>query len=120
MDDFIKIGSSQFALNVACVLEEPAKFSHFLRLKVTDLRNMLIFLIIMGNAARSSNIIEMTLQHVNEAVESDKFVSNDSAMVLVSDIYKTSMIYGEKLMLLPKDIFKQLKTYISVRKFSNH
>ncbi|XP_066910205.1 uncharacterized protein [Clytia hemisphaerica] len=43
MDDFIKIGSSDFALNVACVLEEPEKFPEFNNLKVTDLRNMYVF-----------------------------------------------------------------------------
>ena len=70
MDDFIKIGSLNFTLNVAIVLEEPEEFPEFPRLKVTDLRNMLKFLIVMGNAAHSSNIIEMTLQHIKEAKES--------------------------------------------------
>ena len=50
----------------------------------------------------------MTVKHVVEAQKDDEF----EAMVIKSPKYKTSMLYGAKLMVLPLDIYKLLRMYI--------
>uniref|UniRef100_A0A7M6DR57 Tyr recombinase domain-containing protein n=1 Tax=Clytia hemisphaerica TaxID=252671 RepID=A0A7M6DR57_9CNID len=110
MDDFIDIGNSKHAVAVGNLLDNPGEVCK--SISVTDLRNLLIFLIVMINAARSSNISEMTLEQLNNAVESDEYISNLPGMVVRSDLYKTSHIYGEKLLLLPKDVFRQIQNYV--------
>lgn len=72
MDDFIDIGNSKHAVAVGNLLDNPGEVCK--SINVTDLRNLLIFLIVMVNAARSSNISEMTLEQLNNAVESDEYI----------------------------------------------
>ena len=52
----------------------------------------------------------MTVQHVLDAKDDEEF----EAMVIKSVKYKTSMLYGAKLMVVPKDIHQLLKMYINV------
>ena len=69
----------------------------------------MMVMIVLCNAARASNIFNITLAHVL-AAEAD--AEYKGAMVLRSKKYKTSMLYGTKLLLLGKDIFVYLNKYI--------
>lgn len=68
---------------------------------------------LQGNAARSSNIQEITLEHIDNAKSSKEYITNGtSAMVVASEKYKTSLIYGEKLLVIPGDVWVLLMNYI--------
>ena len=66
-------------------------------------------MIALINAARASNIFNITLNHVNLATEDQEF---KGAMIFRSPKYKTSMLYGTKLLLVPNDLYNFLKKYI--------
>ena len=68
--------------------------------------------IFKGNAIRPSNIVNMNLQHVDEAVSAAELTINAKAMVMKSEIYKTSIIYGDKLIVIPSDVWVQLGNYV--------
>lgn len=110
-EDFLFIGNSDWAVKIAKLLDAPREHTINKHL-ACECRNFIIFLICQGNATRSSNIINMTLQHVNEAKTSKEFDSNAPAMIMKSDIYKTSIIYGDKLIVVPSDVFLQIQNYI--------
>uniref|UniRef100_A0A7M5UPK2 Uncharacterized protein n=2 Tax=Clytia hemisphaerica TaxID=252671 RepID=A0A7M5UPK2_9CNID len=113
MDDFIRIGSSDHAIAMEKILNDPDSSEIKLTRSIAiQCRDLLIFLICQGNAARSSNICEMTIADFEEAKEASEYTSNKNAMVMVSDLYKTSMIYGAKLIILPGDIFLEMRNYI--------
>ena len=61
------------------------------------------------NGLRSSNIIELRVADVEEAEKSEEY---PGYMVFRNSLYKTSTIYGEKVIVLPDNIFKHLKFYI--------
>ena len=77
-----------------------------------DIRNYLMVEICLGNATRCSNLRELRVSHFLQAVSSQL----PNAMEINSDIYKTSLIYGRKIIHLPMEIFEELQTFIrSVR-----
>ncbi|XP_066921309.1 uncharacterized protein [Clytia hemisphaerica] len=110
-EDFIKIGSSPWAVKTAEILNDPQK-AELNKNVACDCLNLLIFLICQGNATRSSNIVNMSLEHMDEAQTASEYESNNPAMILKSELYKTSIIYGDKLIVLPNDLFSQLTNYI--------
>uniref|UniRef100_A0A7M5XG57 Uncharacterized protein n=1 Tax=Clytia hemisphaerica TaxID=252671 RepID=A0A7M5XG57_9CNID len=106
-------GNTDYVVNLGKLLNDPSSVDKRLTpFLVSECRNLLIFIICQGNAARSSNKAEMTLQHIDEAVKSSDYVSNGYAMVVKSEKYKTSLIYGEKLLVIPNAVFHQIKMYI--------
>lgn len=64
----------------------------------------------MINAARSSNIIFMTLHDVKQATTDDEYVN---ARIIRSTRYKTSMLYGVKILALYEATYNHLMTYVS-------
>lgn len=62
----------------------------------------------MGNAARSSNLSNITLYDLGE-VTTEKDYNN--AKCIRSEHYKTSLLYGDKLLLFPDYLFKQIQIY---------
>ena len=74
-----------------------------------DSRDYFMLQIAFQNACRSSNMLNMTLADVENALPDEKFLG---AMVLRNKKYKTSMLYGDKIIVIPKDIFDLLKKYI--------
>ena len=51
----------------------------------------------------------MTIQHVYDAIEDPEFVG---AMTIKSDKYKTSILYGTKIMVIPTDLYAMICMYI--------
>lgn len=76
--------------------------------KLTDIRNYLLVNLSVTNAARASNLINITIQHVEDA----KFNEEFGAFTFKSSKYKTSMIYGSKEMVVPEDLFKSIQIYV--------
>ena len=62
----------------------------------------------MGNAVRASNLINMNMKEFNEAAPESEY----NAICLKSMNYKTSLLYGEKMILLPNDLHKIMKFFI--------
>ena len=60
------------------------------------------------NGLRSSNIIELRVEDVDDAEE---LVNYPGYFIFTKSRYKTSTIYGEKVIVLPKNLFSHLKLY---------
>ena len=73
-----------------------------------NVRDYLISKIYIMNGLRSSNIIELRVEDVNDAEES---VTYPGYFTFTNSSYKTSTIYGEKFFVLPKNLFSDLKLY---------
>ena len=73
-----------------------------------NVRDYLISKIYIMNGLRSSNIIELRVEDVNDAEES---VTYPGYFTFTNSSYKTSTIYGEKFLVLPKNLFSDLKLY---------
>ena len=58
---------------------------------------------------RSSNSCNITIEDVKLATEMEEF---PNAKAIVSSKYKTSMLYGKKMMVLANDIFALLELYV--------
>ena len=71
-------------------------------------RNYLIVMLTLANATRASNIINITLTDVMQAKADEEYFN---AMVMSSPYYKTSMLYGEKKLVISRDIYKQILAY---------
>ena len=76
--------------------------------EVIAARNVLLVLVAVLNAARSSNLCNITLKEFNNAYDDKEYKSK----VMKNANYKTSLIYGGKLIVLNKDIHTLLKQYI--------
>ncbi|XP_065656600.1 uncharacterized protein LOC136081998 [Hydra vulgaris] len=74
-----------------------------------QVRDYLIANICIMNGLRASNIIELRTQDVFDATTNPEY---PGYKVFVNSTYKTSTIYGEKVIALPLDIFKHLEFYI--------
>ncbi|XP_066934202.1 uncharacterized protein [Clytia hemisphaerica] len=71
-------------------------------------RNHLMVIITVGNAARASNLINLSVEDVENAVREEEF----DAFAIASINYKTSLLYGIKKLLLGNDLLQQLKNFI--------
>ena len=74
-----------------------------------QVRDYLIAHTCIMNGLRSSNIIELRVQDVIDATTNADYPGYN---VFVNSTYKTSTIYGEKLIALPSNIFKHLQYYM--------
>ena len=65
-------------------------------------RNFIMYMITTANACRSSNIVNITLHDIQEATTDENFIG---AKVIKSRRYKTSMLYGTKIILLSEAVY---------------
>lgn len=104
--DCIALGTSStvkkivFDINGADAVTAP----HYTVEQCTACRNYLIFMLCVTNATRASNIINMTVQNLAEAVHDNEF----DALVIASPKYKTSMLYGRKAIVVCEELYGQL------------
>ena len=106
-----KYGEASEIKEVNNILDGKVKLSPKKREKlnqVTRSRNHLMLVTCLINATRSSNLANMTLYDVENATLDTSY----NAFCVRSENYKTSLLYGDKLMLFPNDIFLQLQFYI--------
>ena len=74
-----------------------------------DTRDFLMFMISIGNGLRSSNLLNLTIFDFNRAIEDPDF---KRAKILQNKIYKTSIFYGTKFIVLEYDLHEMLTIYI--------
>ena len=110
--DIRKYGDSNHLIKVTKLFESlgnNGEEQHISLYDATDLRNYLMVVLALVNCLRASNLINITLYDVENAVK-DKTVSE--AYLIRNKKYKVSIIYGAKLLMLSKDTYKQLQSYI--------
>jgi len=73
-------------------------------------RNHLMVMLAFGNAARASNLINITLADVDNATKEIDF----DAWSFSSCNYKTSLLYGEKKMYLAEDLMEEVMNHSCV------
>ena len=66
-------------------------------------------IIALGNALRASNIINLTFYEFEAAVPEPDY---ENGMSFRSANYKTSLLYGEKIILLPKECYQRMKFFV--------
>ena len=111
--DFIRYGESTHVQGVRQFLQkimekELTVSSEDWRMCV-DSRNYLMVMLALANGLRTSNLMNMTVQHVNDATGHDVL---PNVKIIKSRDYKTVMLYGEKWIVTANDMFQQLRTYI--------
>ena len=75
-----------------------------------DIRNYIMGELVLGNATCSSNIIEFWVDDFHNAVQSEL----PNAMEISSDKYKTTIIYGRKILHFPLETFSEFETHLTV------
>ena len=111
----IRYGRSNYVQSIVKKLNStPEKYTTRFAQQVRD---VIICQMCIMNGLRASNIIELRLQDVDDAQPAEGF---PGYMSLTNSQYKTSTIYGEKLIVLPDCTFQHLKLYRkTIRKFLN-
>ena len=74
-----------------------------------ECRNYLMFMLCVTNALRASNLINMTISDMTNAVYDKEF----DATVIKSLKYKTSMLYGQKSIVCSEEIYGQLQKFVT-------
>ena len=103
-------GTSKLITEVVNVLDTVNAKNHrnFDLNDAVNARNHLLVMITFGNAARASNLINMTVDDFNAATKESEY----NAWCMTSVNYKTSLLYGEKKMLISEDMYIQFKNYL--------
>jgi len=101
-------GDSDHVRSLINILNTAYAKGKVLKKHAIDIRNFLMLLVSFGNAARASNIINITLEDFDNAQEEPEY----HAMSIRSVNYKTSLLYGEKMLLFGKDLFFHIETYV--------
>ena len=73
-----------------------------------QVRDYIIVNLCIMNGLRSSNIIELRVEDVMEATSAE---GNPGYTSMINSKYKTSTIYGEKVIVMPNTLFDQLCIY---------
>ena len=105
VEGFQRYESSDFVKNIIGLFNKLDKDSEEAMTTLQDaidVRDHLILTVTFINALRASNIINITLKEVEAANKHDEF-----------DKYKTSLIYGAKVVLIPSLIYHHVKLYIN-------
>jgi len=68
---------------------------------MVDMRNYLLVILTITNAARASNLMNITTDDVLSATKHEEV----AGWVFKSTHYKTSIIYGTKCMVVPDDLY---------------
>ncbi|XP_057302645.1 uncharacterized protein LOC130636789 isoform X2 [Hydractinia symbiolongicarpus] len=105
----IKYGRSNFVQGLVKSIERVAKSEKPTKRFCQQVRDYLITNLCIMNGLRSSNLIELRVSDVQEAHTSEEY---PGYMVFTNSRYKTSTIYGEKVIVLPKNVFEHLKYYV--------
>ncbi|XP_057295982.1 uncharacterized protein LOC130624937 isoform X1 [Hydractinia symbiolongicarpus] len=111
VEHMIKYGRSPFTQDIVAKLNNystrgKSKYTIGFCLKVRDyvMTNICIM-----NGLRASNLIELLVSDVKEASRHDDYPGH---WVIINSNYKTSTIYGEKVIAIPDAIFNHLKIYM--------
>lgn len=103
-------GNSSVARNILSNLNEIRHTTQdqYSTEQAIECRNYLMFMLCVTNALRASNLINITLADVANAKHDEEF----NAMVISSSKYKTSMLYGKKMIVCSQPLYKQLTKFM--------
>ena len=73
-----------------------------------NVRDHLMLMLTFINALRASNLINITLREVQSATQHQEL----DALVFKNNKYKTSLIYGAKIILVPTLTYKHIQLYV--------
>ncbi|XP_065678320.1 uncharacterized protein LOC136093608 [Hydra vulgaris] len=104
---FLTYENSEHIVQVKKILNSTVSKPTFQ--EAIDIRDYLMVLICFWNATRSSNLINMTIQDFEDAYQDPEY---PGAVIFRSDRYKTSMIYGTKIIVVDKELQQFLTTYV--------
>ena len=90
------------------ILDNPETFILFH--EALDIRNYLVVNICIVNCLRASNLINMTIHDFRQAKRDNKI---QGAYRSYNNKYKTSLLYGEKVILVSDSLYNQMKMYIT-------
>ena len=79
------------------------------KLEVIDVRDYLMIMICLMNATRASNLINMTVGDVEKAYQDESY---PNAFCILSTRYKTSMLYGAKIIVVDQPLKTELEIFI--------
>ena len=79
------------------------------KLDAVDARDYLLVMICMFNATRASNLINMMCSDVKSMVQDDTF---PDAWCFKSDRYKTSLLYGTKVIIVDEPLKHELEKFV--------
>ena len=77
--------------------------------KAIDIRDYLMLNLCVTNCLRSSNLINITLDDFNKAKKHGEI---QNAYTFTTKKYKTSLIYGSKVMLVSAAVSEQLEIFV--------
>ena len=104
---FIAYGRSKHVQKLIWSSKKPSQFVR--KSKAIQMRDYLITTLVIGNGLRASNVINLTIKDIKEAVDDPQY---EGHKVITNSLYKTSTIYGEKFIVIPNDTFRQINFYI--------
>ena len=110
-EDFQKYGSSDYVKDIIELLnkvDKDGEEAHISLKDAIDVRDHLILTLTFITTLRASNIINITLNEVQAAKKHDEF----EAFVFKNNKYKTSLIYREKITLVPALTYHHIKLYL--------
>ena len=105
----IAYGRSTFVQKLIKSINDLSESSKSTKRFAVKVRDYLMTDCCLMNGLRASNLIELRLQDVKEATKHPDYPGH---WVIVNSTYKTSTIYGEKLIAVPNIVFGHLKKYI--------
>ena len=108
-DHMIRYGRSRHVQGLIKVFRSFSNTSKVSLRCATDARDYLMVEIALMNGLRASNLIQL---HLKDAENAYGHKDYPGQMVIENSKYKTSSIYGEKLIVLPQALYQQLQKYI--------
>ena len=111
-EQFQKYGNSKHVKDInelLYLLEHSSKTVIINKQKAIEVRDYLMVSLTYFNCLRASNLMTITIEDVRKIIPHNEI---DGAHVLKNDKYKTSMLYGAKIILLSETHLQQIKLYI--------
>lgn len=111
-NEFQQYGCSDHVIHVCKqlqeVMDDPETFISFH--EAIDIRNYLMLNICIVNCLRASNLINMTIHDFQQAKKDNEI---QGAYRFYINKYKTSLVYGEKVILVSDTLYDQMNSYIT-------
>ena len=110
--DCLRYGRSKHIQDVIQKLEKlhdgVVDAKDYTKIEVTHVRNFIMVILCITNAARASNLMKITIDDVKNARPHEDL----NAHVFKSSKYKTSIIYGSKMMVVPNDLYPIILQFV--------
>ena len=79
------------------------------KIKAIELRNYILVMMSLANAVRASNIMNITIYDFQKARQDKEILK---CKVIESKNYKTSLLYGTKVIACSEDLYRRMTLYI--------